>query len=118
MNELVYILLIIITVPVLIHYYDKQYSKFDYYVFAQQWPSALCKEINETHHGKCSLAWVGNIPTLFPWSSRALPALFPRSSHTLPTLFPRKFQISVFQDLHLYKNLGKFLKVSINSLKK
>ena len=27
---------------------------YDYYVFAQQWPSALCNEINKTHHGSCT----------------------------------------------------------------
>lgn len=29
-------------------------NHFDYYVYAQQWPSALCKKINETHHGECT----------------------------------------------------------------
>jgi len=28
-------------------------NHYDFYVYAQQWPSALCKKINSTHHGKC-----------------------------------------------------------------
>lgn len=36
-----------------VHYYVQKDNHYDYYVYAQQWPSALCKKINSTHHGKC-----------------------------------------------------------------
>jgi len=36
-----------------VHYYVQKDNHYDFYVYAQQWPSALCKKINSTHHGKC-----------------------------------------------------------------
>jgi len=36
------------------YYTVRRDNHYDYYVYAQQWPAALCKKINETHHGKCA----------------------------------------------------------------
>lgn len=33
---------------------DLKTEPYNYYVFAQQWPSSLCKSINSTHHGTCA----------------------------------------------------------------
>lgn len=49
-----YIFVILATFIGTTYVLSQKQNHFDYYVYASQWPSALCEKINQTHHGNCS----------------------------------------------------------------
>jgi len=75
-NFLYYTCIVLLLTPIYyLAYPNSKYQKYDYYVFAQQWPSSLCKSINETHHGQCNLVPKG----VNTW---AVHGLWPSRAHT------------------------------------
>lgn len=72
----IYYITFIIFLPLIVYHYTHNTTyHYDYYVFAQQWPTSLCKSINVTHHGTCS-----KVPkSVTTWSVHGL---WPSRAHT------------------------------------